>query len=202
MLLPDDHLCDQIADALAGPGYLILDAALPSLILDDLLQAFPGEMKSAGIGRGQDFHQNQQIRGDTIRWLTHDQPAEARFLDWMQGLQTGLNQRLFMGLQEFESHFAQYPPGAFYQKHLDAFKGKPGRKLSCVLYLNPNWQKDAGGELLIYDGASDQLLVSVAPEYGRLVIFLSENFPHEVKPASVKRRSIAGWFKIRTDFVV
>jgi SM-20-related protein len=197
MLLPDDHLCDQIADALAGPGYLILDSAIPQSIEQGLLSAFPQDMKQAGVGRGKDFHQDQQVRGDQIRWLTQDQPAEAAFLNWMSALQQGLNQRLYMGLQEYESHFAHYPPGAFYQKHLDAFKGKPGRKLSTVFYLNSDWPQDAAGELVIYDGASDKILDVAAPECGRLVIFLSENFPHEVKPARLDRRSIAGWFKIQ-----
>ncbi len=198
MLLPDD-LCDQIADALVEPGYLILDSVIPQSIQEGLRSVFPrseSDMKPAGVGRGKDFHQDRQIRGDKIRWLLEDRPEEAAFLNWMSALQQGLNQRLYLGLQEYESHFAHYPPGAFYQKHLDAFKGKSGRKLSTVFYLNADWPQGAGGELVIYDGASDQILEVVAPECGRLVIFLSEKFPHEVKAATGDRYSIAGWFKI------
>jgi SM-20-related protein len=40
-------------------------------------------------------------------------------------------------------------------------------------------------------------LIRVAPECGKLVIFLSEDFPHEVLPATQLRQSIAGWFRIK-----
>ena len=33
-----------------------------------------------------------------------------------------LNRDLFLGLEDFESHFAMYPPGAFYLKHVDRFR--------------------------------------------------------------------------------
>ncbi len=55
----------------------------------------------------------------------------------------------------------------------------------------------AGGELVLYDGAGEIELVRAAPECGKLVIFLSEDFPHEVLPAKQFRQSIAGWFRIK-----
>lgn len=205
MLLPDDTLCEKITNALVGPGYLILDHSVPDEVLrglSELLFQYESEgLKAAGIGRGKDFHQDQQVRGDSIRWLTSDNSSEATYLYWMDHLRKRLNQELFLGLQDYESHFAIYPAGAFYQKHLDAFKGNPGRKISTVLYLNQNWNVSSGGELVLYD-AEDEPLQTIIPQYGRLVIFLSEMFPHEVKPASAIRRSIAGWFKIRSDFAV
>jgi len=33
----------------------------------------------------------------------------------------------------------------------------------------------------------------------RLVIFLSEEFPHEVLPANTHRYSIAGWFRVNNS---
>ena len=36
----------------------------------------------------------------------------------------------------------------------------------------------------------------VLPELGTLVIFLSEDIPHEVLPAMRDRYSIAGWFRV------
>lgn len=115
----------------------------------------------------------------------------------MDKLRLGINQRLFLGLFDYESHFAVYAPGAFYQKHRDAFRGAPGRKLSTVLYLNNDWDIQAGGELVLYDEAGEQEILQIAPECGRLVIFLSEDFPHEVLPATRPRQSIAGWFRIK-----
>ena len=199
-LLPSESLLDQIADALSGPGFIILDQPLPlSLIngLIDNLRAQQAEFKPAGVGRQGDYQRNQDIRGDAIQWLEPGNPAVTEFLRWMDKLRLGINQRLFLGLFDYECHYAVYAPGAFYQKHRDAFRGNPGRKLSTVLYLNPEWDLVAGGELVLYDEAGEDQLVCLAPECGKLVLFLSEDFPHEVLPATLTRQSIAGWFRIK-----
>ena len=199
-LLPSESLLDQIADAIAGAGFIILDQPLPATLINGLignLQFRQAEFKPAGVGRRGDYQRNEDIRGDAIQWLEPGDPAVTEFLRWMDKLRLGINQRLFLGLFDYESHYAVYAPGAFYQKHRDAFRGSPGRKLSTVLYLNPEWDLVAGGELVLYDEAGVDELIRVAPECGRLVIFLSEDFPHEVLPATQLRQSIAGWFRIK-----
>lgn len=197
---PSESLLDQIADALAGPGFIILDQPLPASLINGLIDnliAQQAEFKPAGVGRQGDYQRNQDIRGDAIQWLEPGNPAVTEFLRWMDKLRLGINQRLFLGLFDYECHYAVYPPGAFYQKHRDAFRGNPGRKLSTVLYLNPGWDLMAGGELVLYDEAGKDTLACLAPECGKLVLFLSEDFPHEVLPATQPRQSIAGWFRIK-----
>lgn len=195
-----ESLFDQIASALAGPGFIILDQPLPESLTQGLianLQQQQAALKPAGVGRQGDYQLNQSVRGDAIQWLEPGDSIVTEFLHWMDKLRLGINQRLFLGLFDYECHYAVYAPGAFYQKHRDAFRGNPGRKLSTVLYLNPDWDRVAGGELVLYDEAGEGQLIRVAPECGKLVIFLSEDFPHEVLPATQLRRSIAGWFRIK-----
>lgn len=195
-----EPLLDSIADALVTQGYCILDDAMPATLVDALLLHFDDlryhAFKAAGVGRQQDFQLAEAIRSDQIHWLSPDASAAGDFLQWMDSLRVGINRRLFMGLFDYESHFAYYPVGGFYKKHLDAFKGKSNRVLSTVFYLNPAWQSEYGGELVIYAEDGEQLLERIVPSSGRLVIFLSEKFPHEVLPASCERKSIAGWFRI------
>lgn len=198
--LPSESLLDQIADALAGPGFIILDQPLPASLINGLIDnliAQQAGFEPAGVGRQGDYQRNQDIRGDAIQWLEPGNPAVTEFLCWMDKLRLGINQRLFLGLFDYECHYAVYAPGAFYQKHRDAFRGNPGRKLSSVLYLNPGWDLMAGGELVLYDEAGEESLARLAPECGKLVLFLSEDFPHEVLPATQPRQSIAGWFRIK-----
>lgn len=201
MTSPDlEFLFDQIADALASPGFIVLDQPLPESLISGLihnLQAQQAVLKPAGVGRQGDYQRNQNIRGDAIQWLEPGDSAVTEFLCWMDTLRLAINQRLFLGLFDYEAHYAVYEPGAFYQKHRDAFKGNPGRKLSTVLYLNQDWDLVAGGELVLYDEADTTELARVAPECGKLVIFLSEEFPHEVLPATQQRQSVAGWFRIK-----
>lgn len=199
-VFPSELLLDQIADALAGPGFILLDHPLPASLIQGLIEHLHAQQASlapAGVGRQGDYQRNQDIRGDAIQWLEPGNPAVTEFLSWMDKLRLGINQRLFLGLFDYESHYAVYAPGAFYQKHRDAFRGKPGRKLSTVLYLNPGWDLMAGGELVLYDEAGASELIRLAPECGKMVIFLSEDFPHEVLPAKQFRQSIAGWFRIK-----
>ncbi|MGL4835501.1 MAG: 2OG-Fe(II) oxygenase, partial [Shewanella sp.] len=145
--------------------------------------------------RGIEQQLNADIRRDRIRWLEAQNPQDALYLDVMAQLKAGLNRRLFMGLFDYESHYAVYQPGAFYKKHVDALKGSQNRILTTVFFLNPDWQAADGGELIIYDEADNEL-ERIAPKMGQFVIFLSERFPHEVMPTLAERRSIAGWFRV------
>ncbi len=202
----DEHQLDLIADALVEQGYWVVDDALPKTLLNLLLIHFnqlqSDEFKTAGIGRQTDFQVQETIRSDKIHWIQPISEVTADFLQWMDSLRIGLNRRLFMGLFDYESHFAHYPMGAFYKKHVDAFRGnrkqgQSNRVLSTVLYLNDAWQLGDGGELLLYAEDDDNKIIeTLSPEFGRLVIFLSEKFPHEVLPAKRERKSIAGWFRV------
>ena len=68
--------------------------------------------------------------------------------------------------------------------------------LSLVVYLNPNWLPEYGGDLVLYTNDNDVEGISVKPSFGTVVVFLSEDFPHEVKVTQRDRYSIAGWFKV------
>ncbi|WP_027328804.1 2OG-Fe(II) oxygenase [Marinimicrobium agarilyticum] len=197
------ELLDTVADQLEQQGYALMPQALPPEIVDalfiELKQRRDWDFKPAGIGRQDDFQVNRFVRSDEICWLNGESPAAAGFLAWMDALREGLNRRLFLGLFDYEAHYASYPAGAFYKKHVDAFKGRSNRVLSTVFYLNPQWQPSDGGELVIYDEKDESEIKRVLPEYGKLVIFLSEVFPHEVLPAKRERNSIAGWFRVNNS---
>ena len=200
--LNTSEIFDDIANALADTGYIILPAALPT----DLTDALYLHMKSlndekfrrAGIGRDNQHHVNDFVRTDEICWLTGKHSSARAYLDWMESLRLGLNRRLFLGLFDYESHFAHYGTGAFYKKHRDAFRGNTNRVVTTVFYLNPNWMVEDGGELVMYS-ENDEVIERVLPHYGKLVVFLSDRFPHEVLPAGRDRYSVAGWFRVNNS---
>ncbi len=200
---PDRELLfDQIADELELRGYAVLPVALPAELAEQLLlrviELGDGAFKPGGVGRQSDYQQNRLVRSDEIRWFTAEDAAEAAYLEWMNALREGMNRRLFLGLFDYECHFARYAPGSFYRKHVDAFRGRSNRVLSTVYYLNPGWTAADGGQLLIY-GDRDELTDSVIPLMGTLGVFLSEKVPHEVSAAKRLRHSIAGWFRVNTS---
>lgn len=194
-------LLPHIIDDLATRGWSRQDDVLPHTLTLELAKecrarAARGALAPAGVGRGQALAVREGIRGDSIEWLEIGQhPACDRYLAVMDELRQALNQALYLGLEDYESHFALYPPGAFYQKHLDRFRDDDRRTLSAVFYLNDDWQPEHGGALRIYpDGDAPQDLL---PRAGTLVLFISAELPHEVLPATRERLSLTGWFRRR-----
>lgn len=196
----DDPLFARISANIFDTGYSVIPRALPDTLttLLSLTQAqlSKRDYSEAGIGRLSDHQTVNSIRNDEVCWIDGSTGGGKAWLNWTDGLRHYLNRHLFMGLFSFESHFAHYAPGHFYKRHYDAFKGRSNRILSMVTYLNDDWQQDDGGELVLYRNDEDTSGISVLPEKGTLVVFLSEEFPHEVLPASRDRFSIAGWYRI------
>ena len=148
------------------------------------------------------------MRTDRILWLEPGELTGAQRQYWarLDEVRLAVNRIMFLGLHDLEAHFAVYPPGARYRRHLDQFRGVDRRQLSCVLYLNERWRREDGGALRIYtetetetdmDMDTPARCVDVLPAGGRLVCFLSARFPHQVLPARRERYSIAGWFRRR-----
>ena len=199
----DKKSINDIADALSQYGRIILPQALNNELLHNLQQRAQSIVYThwlqAGVGCHKNYQFNTEIRSDKIYWLTPDNPIEASFLSLMENIRYGLNQRLFMGLFDYESHFSVYAKGAYYQKHMDALKGEKNRVISTVLYLNANWQASDGGELLLYSDSGDIPIERILPQLGTLVIFLSDQFPHEVIKANRRRFSLSGWFRVNSS---
>ena len=160
-----------------------------------------GDFKRAGVGRGLNLQVRDEIRGDTVMWLQTGDASEEQglYLAKLELLRLALNERFFLGLFEFEGHFAIYPEGAFYKAHLDRHVGTGDRIVTIILYLNPDWQPGDGGELKLWTTPGDKAgaFVLIEPRMGTMVCFLAGDHWHEVLPANKERMSITGWFRQR-----
>ena len=165
---------------------------------DSLLKKYEeDEFKKAAIGNQFNEQIIKTIRGDFISWIDESQKneAEAVFFYKIEHFTNYLNRTCFLGIQEREFHYALYPIGTFYKRHLDTFQNDDSRKLSIVCYLNEeDWTEDFGGELAIY---KEDETINVFPLKGRMVVFESQILEHEVKPVRRERLSITGWLKTR-----
>lgn len=168
-----------------------LDHTLCQKLVADL-QNLP--LREARIGRGNNELREDQIRNDSIYWLSPGaSPAQDEFLAKMDELMSFLNRELYLGLKQFEGHFARYEQGQFYKKHSDQFVGTKERLVTTVTYLN---SPSSGGELRVYNKDQIDLIdADVKPVEGRLICFLTSQIYHEVLPANDTRYSIAGWFR-------
>lgn len=189
-----------LIEQIARQGWGVLDHFLPPQELQAVHEVFAtwvaaGLFSPAKIGAGTDKRLAQDIRGDETWWfdVLHPPRELGPLMARMIELKTQLNRQLFLGLKDWEVHLARYPAQTGYQKHSDRHQRQSARKLSVVVYLNDQWESWDGGELVLYDKA-DKELERILPLGGRLVAFLSEDFPHEVLPAVRERRSLTGWY--------
>jgi SM-20-related protein len=155
-----------------------------------------GEFAAARIGGRGAQQRHESIRGDFTCWLREPLlPMEHVLVRKMEELRLQLNREAFLGLFELELHYAKYPPGSAYARHVDQPLGTSQRRVSLALYLNPEWQRTDGGVLRIH-GAKDGC-IDIEPLGGRLVCFLTPGREHEVLEARCERLSISGWFRAR-----
>ncbi len=191
-------LSPEQLDFFAAHGYAVLDDWINTPQLQGLAQEFEflfqdGQFKKAQV---LGVVPNEVIRADWTLWLTPQGPPLAQaVLDSLNAWQARLNQSFYCGITNLEAHLAFYPVGPGYQRHLDQGFERPERKISFVLYLNLPWNMEDGGELVLYAPNSSVILEKLSPLGGRLVIFRSEIFSHEVLLCQRARRSLTGWFR-------
>ena len=190
--LPAD---DNYLTEIEQQGYCIINNAINEQLIVDLMAdcyRINPHFTLAGIGRLNNLQIDDTIRKDQTYWFDGTSQAQLTYQAVMESIKTTLNRTLFMGLFDYECHYAKYTHGDFYKKHVDAFKGRSNRVITSVFYLNTPAE---GGELVIYKPKSKEVEITIKPTAGTLILFESERFVHEVLPAVDKRYSIAGWFR-------
>ena len=201
-----NELYEKIITDITTQQYAVVDTFFTSEETQQLRNALLGlyeeeEFKKAAIGNKVNENIITAIRGDYIFWIDESKQTavEQLFFSKVNDLVAYLNRTCFLGILHKEFHYAYYPKGTFYKRHLDTFQNDDRRKLSMVFYLNDEaWQKDFGGELVIYKNENHQEQeITITPLAGRVVIFESQLLEHEVKPVTQPRLSITGWLKTR-----
>lgn len=148
-------------------------------------------LKKASIGNNNLKNINPEIRADKIVWLDNNEISISFFYEFINELTIQLNRKCYLGINFNEFHFAVYNKGDFYKKHKDAFNNSDERKITIITYLNENWLKEDGGELVIY---TENKTLKIEPKAGTVVIF--ESFmEHEVLISNTNRISLTGWLK-------
>ena len=174
-----------VNDWLTIDDTIALRAELIDIYNDDLF-------KKSAIGNKFEETIIDKIRGDYIYWLDESKSANV-FFNKINDFIEYLNKTCFAGIVTKEFHYAIYPTGTFYKKHLDTFQNDDRRTISIVCYLNQQWNENHGGELALY---LENETIKIYPTNGKIVIFDSKTIEHEVLPVMESERlSITGWLK-------
>ncbi|MDH7913839.1 2OG-Fe(II) oxygenase [Winogradskyella sp. SYSU M77433] len=198
----ENPLYENIITDLTSKQFSIIDNFFTSeevlALRQSLLDKYEEDaFKKSAIGNRTNEVIKKAIRGDIILWIDENNInlSEQLFFNKINDLKDYLNRTCFLGINQKEFHYAIYPEGTFYKRHLDTFQNDDRRKLSFVCYLNEeNWKPENGGELVLYLEKGEEV---VYPFPGKVVIFESQILEHEVKPVNTPRLSITGWLKTR-----
>ena len=102
----------KIAAELEHTGYIVLAKPLVDKLLAELFTRChdddPMRFHAAQVGRGAAKQQIGSIRGDVIDWLDAGNSTDQAYLACMEELRLGLNAALYLGLFDYESHYAIY----------------------------------------------------------------------------------------------
>lgn len=186
-------MVEQILQEIERNGFALIPKLVSSADLSEMNRFFDehrGEFTPAMVGARENKQRVETVRGDYTFWIDALDPVKPfdKLVTFLDELREKVNQKFFLGLQQFECHLAYYPPGSFYKKHIDRHEITSTRSLSFVFYLN----ETSGGELVLYNKKNEVIKI-VSPEPGTFICFMSDEFPHEVKPSNRERRSFTGW---------
>lgn len=192
----------SIAEELEKNGHCVCPNFLSALSLRNTQDDFSriqieGGFSAAGTGQGSGHELRPSVRNDMVHWLNRAAPNRIQQALWrkLDRLKNAFNRTLYLGIRGFEGHYAFYPEGGFYKRHLDCFRKGGDRVISLVLYLNQDWQAVDGGRLRIYQGDAKDSHIDVSPYGGTMVCFMSQDSEHEVLLNHKGRASFTGWFK-------
>lgn len=189
----DSALCAYRESLLNScPNHVVIDGLFDESKLDDVMKALHNsphwqtqkhtysalyvdnaEWEQTGID--QRFVQRDVWRREVGNFNTTSSNVSHNFLSFLRGDEfMSLLSRIFNVTltdinvvdPEINTNYFRLSSADFVEQHAD---DTPGREVCMLLYLNKEWGKNAGGEL-IFIGQDDES-ISVAPIYNRCVLF-------------------------------
>ncbi|KAG0266548.1 hypothetical protein DFQ27_009658 [Actinomortierella ambigua] len=213
-------LTAEQANQLFEKGYTVLNDVLDQSTIRQVREWATACFKAGKMVKASSRHNEDDdpfregnARGDYTIWvspgsqiLKESQPLQA-CVDWFsQRLHKDLERVVHLHGQA-EYQLAYYPPDAsHYERHRDSFptddkEDVDQRRVTAIVYFNPDWKEGDGGELRIFDKGIDfdddaeETIVDIAPMAARCVLFLSGVMDHAVMPAFNERIALTSWYR-------
>ncbi|KAG0372515.1 MAG: hypothetical protein J3R72DRAFT_441562 [Linnemannia gamsii] len=205
------------ANQLFEQGYTVLDNVLPLSTIQSVRQWATDMFKSGKMDKASGKHNEEEdpfregnARGDYTIWVSPGSkflevsPELKACVDWFsKELHEDLTKVVHLHGQA-EYQLAYYPPdSSHYERHRDSFPTDDKddvdqRRVTAIVYFNPDWKQGNGGELRIFDkgmGDEDEKQIDIAPLAARCVVFLSGVMDHAVMPAFEERIALTSWYR-------
>ncbi|KAL1260468.1 hypothetical protein QQF64_008295 [Cirrhinus molitorella] len=202
-----EHMAQQyIVPCMKYYGICVKDSFLGDCLGSKVLEEVETLNHSGKFRGGQLVSQknipSKNIRGDQIAWVEGNEPGCENIGRLMAHVDEAIMRSAANGqLGNYvingrtKAMVACYPGnGTGYVRHVDNPNGD-GRCITCIYYLNKNWDAKVHGGLLQIFPESRNVVANIEPSFDRLLIFWSDRRnPHEVKPAFATRYAITVWY--------
>ncbi|KAG0288367.1 hypothetical protein BGZ96_007841 [Linnemannia gamsii] len=210
-------LTSNNANELFHQGYTVLNNVLSPTTIQSVRQWATEMFKAGKMDKASGKHSEEDdpfregnARGDYTIWVSpgskflEASPELKECVDWFSGrLHEDLTKVVHLhGQAEYQLAF--YPPdSSHYERHRDSFptddkEDVDQRRITAIVYFNPDWKQGNGGELRIFDkgmGDEDEKNIDIAPLAARCVVFLSGVMDHAVMPAFEERIALTSWYR-------
>lgn len=201
---PERLALDYIVPCMRYYGICVKDSFLGAALGGRVLAEVEALKRGGRLRDGQLVSQRaippRSIRGDQIAWVEGHEPGCRSIGILMAHVDTVIRHctgRLgsYVINGRTKAMVACYPGnGLGYVRHVDNPHGD-GRCITCIYYLNQNWDIKVHGGLLQIFPEGRPVVANIEPLFDRLLIFWSDRRnPHEVKPAYATRYAITVWY--------
>ncbi|KAG0302758.1 hypothetical protein BGZ98_007260 [Dissophora globulifera] len=198
-------------------GFTVLDNVLDLSAIQAVREWGTHMFKTGQMDKASGKHSEEEdpfregnARGDYTIWVSpgskflEQSAALNQCVDWFSKVLHQDLERLIHLHGQAEYQLAYYPPdSSHYERHRDSFptndrEDVDQRRVTAIVYFNPDWKQGDGGELRIFDkgmGDTDEQEIDIAPKAGRCVLFLSGVMDHAVLPSFNERIALTSWYR-------
>ena len=192
-------------------GLCVIDGVLDAAEVRAARQQLE-QVHVAGELRASEAQRESRVRTDLVGWLEADElaarPALAPVVSLLRGLPAEVERHAAAAevggwrlavprLLQAALYDGSASSPSFYSRHLDCNDTASNpRRLTAILYLNPEWDDADGGCLRAYLRGGEVRggeVRDVSPRGGRLLLFNSAEVEHEVVEARAPRMAVTLW---------
>jgi hypothetical protein len=187
--------------------YIYFDDFFNPEYLNNILGEFPDFSKTKDIHYknanedGKYATRGEYRLGSSTRSIIHALNSQI-FLEFLQNL-TGIKEALIPDPYLEGGGFHQIKPGGFLRIHVDFHRHKLmnlDRRLNLLVYLNPNWKEEYGGNFELWERDMSKCALRIAPKFNRMVVFSTTDYswhghPDPLTcPEGMSRKSLALYY--------
>ena len=188
--------------------HIVLDNFFNEDVLKKIMDEFPDNLDKIGLDSDSDPQKRKFALNDFSKFGANTQNLlnftnSLKFLNFINKI-SGIKEPLVSDPYFLGGGLHEIKNGGYLNIHSDFNKHhitNLDRRINVLIYLNPNWKKDYGGSLELWDRDIKKCVTKINPIFNRMVIFDTTDYSFHGNPdpinhpdKQVSRKSIALYY--------